>query len=437
MSNNQNSRAIALDILKRVEVDDAYVDILLRGLPDALPVKERAFVSELVRGTIRWKKRLDWITGRLLNQPDQKLPHDVRLILWLGLYQIIYTRVPPFAAVNESVRLAGRVAKGRYSGLVNAVLRNYIRRPHDIKFPDPKLDPVAALGVEKSFPKWMIQRWLSLWGLKFTTELCDALNATPKLSFRVNRSKISVKDFEEILFKKNISFKRTVLPFYYVSDVMPYTKQTEFLEQGLMTVQDTSAGFPGILADPQTGQVIADVCAAPGGKSLHLAELSENRAIILSADLRPSRVGMIKTAQVKTGARLHPLVADARFFPGAEFDTVMLDVPCSGLGVLRKKTDMRWKRKPEDVKQLSGLQLDLLCTAATLVRKGGCIVYSTCTIDPQENEQVVDQFMRRFPFKVDPAISIAESFRTDSGMVRTWPQLHDMDGSFAVKLIYR
>ncbi len=437
VDNRLTPRATALEAVKRVELDHAYVDIVLRGLPEKMPVKDRAFVSELTRGTIRWKKRLDWITRELLRRPDQKLVPEIRFILWTGLYQIIFMRVPAFAAVNESVDLSRNIANGRYAGLVNGVLRHYIRRPQVVRFPDPKKTPDLAMAVEKSFPRWMVQRWMELWGADFTALLCDALNETPKFSFRVNRNKISAKEFEELMQKNNIQFQRTALPFYYVSNSVPYALQSRWLDSGLMTIQDTSAGFPAVIAGPEPDRIIADVCAAPGGKSLHLAELSENRALVLSADVRQSRVGLIDKARQKTDARIFPLVADAKHFPCRFFDTVLLDVPCSGLGVLNKKTDMRWKRQPKDIDQLTGLQFDLLCTVAELVKKDGCIVYSTCTLEPRENEEIVEKFLQQSDFRIDKNIPLDKTFLTENGMVRTWPHLHGMDGSFVVKLCHK
>jgi len=433
-------RSLALLAINRVEDDHAYTDLVLNSIFNDFDLHEqdRAFLSELVRGTIRWKKRLDWIVTQLLPAPD-KTPVVVKRILWTGLYQIIYmSRTPDFAAVNESVELARHMVHEKWSKVVNGVLRTFLRTRDKIKYPDANNDPVKYLAVTQSFPEWMVQRWLQQFGFAETSALCAALNERPVLSVRVNELRTGFADVEQEFSKSQVAFEHGKINGFYRLYDSQSSLVRDLLDSGWITVQDESAGLVARLAAPVENRVVFDLCAAPGGKSMHLAELAHDRALILSGDVNHTRVQLIAAAVRRLGiTTIHPLVADAASFPAIAADVVVLDAPCSGMGVLHKKPDMRWQRSDQDITELTTLQFRLLNVAAGYVKKNGFLIYSTCTIDKDENENLVQRFLHdnpQFTFCSPDPSRIPVEFIVDDKYIRTWPHRHKMDGSFAVKL---
>lgn len=440
--NPKSPRALVNTAIARIEGDDAFTDIVLSHILESsgLDERDRAFISEIVRGTIRWKKRLDWIVDQLFSGKKNKMPHEVRWLLWQALYQIEFTNVPPFAAVNETINLARAQKQHRWTGVMNGILRSFLRAPHAITFPDKGKNPVEYIAVTQSHPEWLVQRWMDQLGVASTEALCRSNNLAPELSVRVNQLNISLTDFERELSEQHTGFEKSNVPGFYRIQSIGFDVRSKLLSDGKMTIQDQSAGLAGLLVSPQPGHIVADLCAAPGGKSTHLAELMKNSGMVLSGDLNPRRANLVKQAADRLGLKnVFPIAADAHHFPLKTADVVMLDAPCSGLGVLRKKPDVRWKKNPQDVENLQVLQRSLLQKAATLVRENGTLIYSTCTLDPHENENVVTWFLdENSEFqRAEIGDIIPKEFITDQGFLRTWPHVHHMDGSFAAKLIKR
>lgn len=439
----KSPRALATTAITRIEGDGAFTDIVLSHILDSsdLAERDRAFVSEIVRGTIRWKKRLDWIVDQLFTGKKSNLPKEVRWLLWQALYQIEFTNVPPFAAVNETINLARAQKLYRWTGVMNGILRTFLRAPDKITFPHPDKNPVQYIVVTQSHPEWLVERWIHQFGMEKTKAFCQANNTAPELSVRVHQLKNSCADFERLLTENKVEFEKSIVPGFYRILSIGFKLRTAWLNDGLMTIQDQSAGLPGLLASPQPGQIVADLCAAPGGKSTHMAELMANQGILLSGDLNPKRAGLIKQAAYRLGLKIvHALAADANAFPVQRADVVLLDAPCSGFGVIRKKPDVRWRKTPDDLAGLHDLQRAFIQNASRLVRKNGALVYSTCTIDPEENENIVDWFLKENTEFVRAEIdkkTIPHEFITDRGFIRTWPDMHNMDGSFAAKMIKR
>lgn len=435
----QSVRALAFSAIQRVEADKAYTDIVLSHLfKEKLSDRDKAFLSELVRGTIRWKKNLNWIVDQLLHN-NNKVPEPLRWILWLGLYQIrLMSRVPNFAAVNESVTLAKKLVGPKWAGVVNGVLRSFIRNPTGIKYPAMSSNPVKSLALRKSFPEWLIKRWINQFGAEETQQLCDAFNEAPLLSLRINLLRTSAQEFEEMLQQRKIEYKKSIVQNFYHLKKIPFAFQSELLDAGLATIQDDSAGLPSLLLDPRPGDVIFDLCAAPGGKCFHAAERAEDSAKIISGDINISRIDLLKKTKIRLGIdSVHLVAADAQHFPANSADKVILDAPCSGLGVLRKKPDLRWRKSEKGIQELVLLQKQLLKEAARLVKCGGRLIYSTCTITPEENEQMVSEFLHNNPqFEIPSTMnrSIPKDVTSD-GFVKTWPHRHNMDGSFAAIMI--
>ncbi len=439
----KSPRQIAHTVISRIEGEGAFTDIVLSHAlqNEQLIEKDRAFINELVRGVIRRKLYLDWIVRQLFSGKQKDMPEAVRWLLWMGLYQIEFLHVPEFAAVNESVRLCTSLKQFRWKGVVNGILRSYIRNADSITFPNPEKEPVLYLSVTTSHPIWLIERWISAFGFEETHKLCLANNLAPGLAVRPNTLRLSFVDFCKLLESESVQFEKSLVPgFIRIVEISGQVREG-LLNDGLMIVQDESAGLVGLLTNPQPGETILDLCAAPGGKSTHVAALSSDSCKIVSGDVNIKRIRLLQKNAVKLGFHhIHTVAGDAQHFPAAPADVVILDAPCSGLGVLQKKPDIRWKRQPQDIVELSQLQYDMINAAAKLVRPNGRLIYSTCTIEPEENERIIERFLQTHSeFFVEPAsaVSIAKQFTTDTGFIRTFPHRHRMDGSFAARLIKR
>jgi len=390
------------------ETSETYADVLLENLFEQSKIssKDRALIQEIFFGVIRWQKRINWIIEQFFKGSYRKSPRFVRSILQSSLYQLIYLeRIPDYAIINEAVRIA-KSKGGRYwAGKINAILRNYLKNQNSIIFPDLNKSPVKAISILYSHPEWLVDRWLKRWGRDETIALCSANNERPSISLRVNCLKIST----DLLF-----------------------------QQGLFSIQDESAGLACQLLGAKPGERIIDLCAAPGGKTTYLTELGENKTVVHSIDQHVPRLKLICENLKRLGfsdSRL--ILADGRNFSCKPVEKVLVDAPCSGLGVLSKRVDLKWRRKPEQMDELTKLQMQLLENAASLVKSGGVITYSTCTIEPQENEEIVAQFIKNNKrFQIDSAKKyIPKNFVSTEGYVSTFPHKHGMDGSFAAKII--
>jgi 16S rRNA (cytosine967-C5)-methyltransferase len=438
-SMSRSPRWFALQALKRVEKDHAYADIVLSNFMAQLSAaSDRAFLTELTRGTIRMKAKLDWMLSFYFQNHREKMPDEIQWIVWLGLYQIHFMRIPPHAAVFETVELAKAGQYKKWSGVVNGILQSFLRDPGKVIYPDMTSNPVFSLAVQFSHPEWLVRRWIHQFGLEQATAMCEANNRTPTLSVRRNRCKCSIQAFEALLAENGIEFEKSPVQDFYRILHGSIAVQHPLLHNGTMTIQDPSAGLVGFLADPHAGQVVLDLCSAPGGKSTHLAELAENKATIVAGDIHFSRIRLLHRAVQKTDHHVYSLTADAKNFPARPADLVLLDAPCSGLGVLARKPDLRWNRHKADIVDLTNLQNILLDHAVMLVKTGGFLVYSTCTVEHDENDGMIRKFCQRHPeFDIVPPDRnlIQKEFITSEGTVRTWPHLHQMDGSYAVKLI--
>lgn len=435
-------RQIAVEILIRIRKDDAFADILIHNefSKHDLSNLDKSFISALVHGTLRWQGKLDWLIEQFYRGSFKKCPAAITAILETALYQILQmSKTPEFAAVNEAVRLAQK-RKGRYWGnRVNAILRNYLRKKDTIKFPDLKIDPVEAIAVRYSHPRWLVKRWIARYGTEETGLLCAANNKIPDLSLRINPLKTTRADLIRELKANGVSIKSDAVPdgFIKTNPSINLTTLPSF-QKGYFTIQDISAGLVGLLSDPSPGETIIDLCAAPGGKTTHLAELARGQCTIIANDCNWQRLNLIRQNIERLQLpNIYLVRADAAGFSARPVDKVLLDAPCSGLGVLAKRSDLRWKRTLKDIQNLSLLQTQLIEKAAGLVKPGGYLVYSTCTIEPDENEMIIEKFLKKyseFAFARPPAC-IPENFISNTYFIKTLPHKHQIDGSFAVKLV--
>lgn len=435
-------RGTAVKILNRVERTDAYLDKLLDNelRSGELPDVDKGLLTELVHGVLRWQNKLDWVLNGFSHGNFAKSEINVKNALRVGLYQILFLeRIPHAAAVNEAVEFIKRIRGDKPAGLVNAVLRNIIRNIEGIRYPDPAQDRVQYLSVVLSHPHWMVKRWTARFGPEETEKLLTANNERPLLSLRINKLKVEPGLFLRQLDLQQIPYHGSNHIDYFVKvKSFPRIGQNEMFRSGLFTIQDESAAFPCLLLAPKPGERVLDLCAAPGGKTTHIAEIMKNEGEVVAIDKYEVKLNFIRAACDRLGLKnVKCVVADASSLEHEPADRIMLDVPCSGLGVLAKKPDLKWKRDISDVIKLTKIQYELIENAARLLKPRGVLVYSTCTTEPEENQQIIRRFLANHPeFTLDNAGQyVSKDVVTPEGFVETFPHRHGMDGSFAARLV--
>ncbi len=441
-SSTTNARQLAFLALKAVQ-DGGYADVVVDNLLTkyALPERDRRLMTELVYGTVRRQRTLDAIIDYLASKPADRQPPDVRSLLRLGLYQLHYlTHIPASAAVNTTVDLAKRNRLAGLSGFINGVLRRYTRLAEagQAVICSPT-EPVAQLGIQYSFPDWMVQLFIDQVGILQTKALCAWLNQPPSLDLRVNRLRASVDDVVASFEAAGLTV--TPLPIPGALRVMQAgaVRSLPGFQDGWWTVQDSSAQLVGQILNPQPGEAVIDACAAPGGKTTHMAELMGDRGTVWGCDRSANRLKRLTQSSDRLGlASIQLCVGDARELTQFtdQGDRVLLDVPCSGLGTLHRHADARWRQTPDTTRELAALQQDLLTHTANWVKPGGYLVYSTCTLNPLENQQVVQQFLSHRPdWTLIPITeAIASPYLTPDGWLTIWPHQHNMDGFFVARL---
>lgn len=435
-------RGTAVKVLNRVERTDSYLDKVLDAELKSSDLNDldKGLLNELAHGVLRWQSRLDWVLNGFSHGNFAKSEINVKNALRVALYQILFLdRIPHPAAVNEAVEFVKRIRGEKPGGLVNAVLRNIIRNLDGIRYPDPAEDKVQYLSVYYAHPTWITKRWVERYGEEEAVKLFVADNERPGLSLRINRLKVEPGQFLQLLDRQQIQYTGSqYLGFFVKVRALAKIGQMDLFRSGYFTIQDESAALPCLLLDPKPGDQIIDLCAAPGGKTTNMAELMENKGEILAVDRHEAKLTQIKGSAERLGLTNIKLVqADGTEMQHDPVDRVLVDAPCSGLGVLMKKPDMKWKRELQDLPNLIRLQLALLENAALLLKPGGVLVYSTCTTEPEENEQIVRAFLNRHPeFLLENAGPfVSHDLVTKEGFVQTFPHKHGMDGSFAARLV--
>jgi 16S rRNA (cytosine967-C5)-methyltransferase len=405
MKTLQGARAVALDVLWSIERDQAFADEALdRALApsqaEGLDARDRALALELVYGVLRRQNTLDWRLDRVATKPMARLPARVRMALRLGAYQLLHLdRIPASAAVNESVALIKAAGPGRHwPGFVNAVLRALTRMPTP-PWPDRAAEPVQAFSIQHACPPWLVERWIARFGIRDAEALCRATTVTPPLTIRVNTLRVSRDELAARFSELGYGVRPTrISPVGLRVDKSGAVTDLPLFREGAFYVEDEAAQLIAPILDPQPGERVLDACAAPGGKTTHLAARMNNEGELVAVDRSAARLRLIDDNGRRLGINiLRTVRADAtiplpRNLRQRPFDRILVDAPCSGLGVLRRHPEGKWRKDAASLKQHQAVQQKLLEQARSLLRPGGVLVYSTCSSEPEENEQVIDQF---------------------------------------------
>ncbi len=436
-------RGLAVKILNRIERTDAYLDKLLDNeiKNHDLSGADKALLFEIVHGVVRWMGRLDWIlSGFYKGQFSRALP-VMKNALRVALYQIMFLdKVPEYAAVNEAVEFLKKLHGQKPADITNAVLRNIIKSKANLRYPNPDEDRIGFYATYYSHPSWLIKRWVKRFPNEELEQLLTANNERPSLTLRINYLRVSRNEFLGLLDSVNLRYtKGTFLPDFIKLQNLTNIANWQYFKEGYFTIQDESTGMSCKLLDVKPGMRILDLCAAPGGKTSFIADLINNNGKIVALDKFEVRVKMLDINFKRLGITcVESIAIDAlEYEDSLLFDRVLADVPCSGLGTLSKKPDVKWKKQLLDIQQVTTLQYKLLCKAASLVKPGGVVVYSTCTIEPEENIEVIKKFLAENPdfHLVNAAGSLPAEVIDENGCVQTYPHRHKMDGAFAAKLV--
>lgn len=406
MGQGENSRELILDTLLLIDRDGEYSHIALKQVLDKyqyLDKKERAFITRVVNGTLERMIELDHIIHSFSKVKVNKMKPVIRMILRSGVYQIKYMdAVPDSAVCNESVKLAGKRGFTGLKGFVNGVLRNVSRNLAKVEYPSREKDPEEYLSIRYSLPAWLAAQWILEYGLEKAEEIGEGFFAERPLCVRCNTSRISREKLAERLRREGVEAApdEEVPCALWLQGYDHVAGLPEFRE-GLFYVQDLSSMRAVLWADPKEGDQVLDVCAAPGGKAIHVAEMLRGTGMVEARDLTDYKVGLLEENIRRAGlANIRAVKWDATL-PDPEkeekMDIVLADLPCSGLGVLGKKPDLRYKMTPEKEEELVRLQQKILSVVQAYVKPGGTLVYSTCTIHRAENEENTRWFLENHP----------------------------------------
>lgn len=408
------ARELALEALIQIEQGGAYSNLLLHQLFQQnaqLDPRDRRLITELVYGTLQQQKLLDFHLQPFVRQPLDKLEDWVKQLFRLSIYQFLFLdRIPDHAVVHEAVEIAKKRGHRGTTAFVNGVLRNFLRSPRASL--ESITDPVERLAVETSHPTWLVRRWINQWGLETAGQMLRANNTPAPFTIRVNRLKTSRAALMDKLLQAGYKVQETTQsPVGLIVESAEKSPgsltDTELYQQGYFTIQDESSMLVAPLLAPEKGMKVLDACSAPGGKTTHIAELMDNQGYILAVDVHAHKQRLIEASSRRLGISIiETKTLDARQLPDwfcqqgirePIFDRILLDAPCTGLGVIRRKPDLKWKKKEEDIARIKEVQFELLTQVSKLLKVGGQLVYSTCTIEKEENERQIARFLEAHP----------------------------------------
>lgn len=441
------ARENALKILYDISENSAYSNISVNKFLEAGELRDidRAFATELAYGTVKWLIEIDYIIGKFSSVRLKKLSPWIRNILRLGIYQLLHTdRIPASAACNTSVELAKRYGHQASSRFVNGVLRNVARSRDNMPYPEKK-DMIRYLSIVYSHPEELVSRWLQLFGAGFTESLLKSNNEVPGFSVRVNTLKTNRRALMEALKAEGCEAREgNYLEDAVILENPSSIARLEAFRNGCFTVQDESSMLSSVVLEPAEGQLAVDVCSAPGGKATHLAQLMNDKGTVLARDIHPHKLKLVESNAARLG--IHTIKTE--LFDAAKCDEslagradrVFVDAPCTGLGIIRKKPDIKYSKNLAGQKEIIELQRQVLKNASNYVKSGGYLVYSTCTIQPEENLDNVMAFLsENKDFKLaDFEDLLPEKLKAGTakeGYMQLYPNVNQTDGFFISKLV--
>ncbi len=439
-----NPREVATEAMMQIMTEGAYNTITLRRLlrqNGAMQKQEKAFVTEIVNGTLRNIVYIDYVIGQFSNTKIQKIKPWILAVLRTAVYQILFLTVPDNAACNEAVKLVNERGYKGLSGFVNGLLRTIARKKQNMTLPEE--NTAEYLHIVYSHPLWLVKMWIAYYGYAQTEALCKANNISPDVTIRINTTQINQTMLQEMLEKEQISVQKGVLCAHALrlTKTADLTKSMSF-QNGLFHVQDESSQLAVAVLAPKPEQKILDICAAPGGKSFTIAQMMENKGEVVARDIYAHKVDLIAEGAKRLGLSIvHTEVHDATVFVEKDkeaFDAVLADVPCSCLGLLRKKPDIRLKKDGSEIDNLIPIQRKILEQAAMYVKTGGVLLYSTCTLSKKENEKNVEWFLQNHPEytleDMTPYLPKQMADMGKQGYLTVFPHIHHTDGFFIARL---
>ncbi len=437
----KSARQIAFEALLKVHKDGAYsnliIDSLLKENPD-LDERDKAFVCNIVYGTLDRLILIDYNLGLYLNQPVKKLKPELHTILRMGTYQLLFMdKVPSRAAVNESVNLA-KVNKSHFAAsMVNAVLRRV--SDNGLKLPESADNETEYLSVKYSCPQWLISLWIDAYGYDNAVMLAEKALEAPPLVIRCNTVKTTVDELIHMLSEEGVTAEKSeILPDALIINTSNAVDELETYKNGFFHVQDSASQICCKAVDAKPGETVFDLCSAPGGKAFTIAQMMENTGVLRAFDIYQSRVELIKNGASRLGlSNVFSYLSDASIFNEnyGLADRVLCDVPCSGLGIIRRKPEIRFK-KPSDIDNLPELQYRILCNAVRYLKDGGRLVYSTCTLNPKENSEVCNRFLSEHPeFSAVEVLPCFQRYGNEDKYLTLMPHIHSTDGFFVAAFV--
>ena len=451
-----NPREVALACLIQLSKNDVSISSVVDDAFNryTLNSRDRRFVNALVYGVIRWKQQLDWVLGQFVN-PNFRLDSKHRAILRLGAFQLLHLDgIPSHAAIYETVQLAKKNRKT--TGFINAVLRSLQRKEAELVYPSLDTHPIDHIAYSMSYPKWLVKSWIQSRGLPWTLAFCEASNKIAPLTLRIDINKTDRDEFCEYLRSIGLSPKvARFAPDGIVLEniaILDKDKETtldkennlkDIITRDNVYVQDESAMLVTYLLMKDASKLVVDLCAAPGGKTTHIASMIGNTGKVIAVDITEKKLASLRENCRRLGVKnvdtltIDATNADLSFIKSA--DAVLIDVPCSGFGTLRRHPDVRWNKTAKQLIALNDLQYKLLKNAAKHIKSGGILVYSTCTVEQSENQGIVSRFLKNFPMFIvenagDCLPEIPNDAITPEGFLQTFPHEHGIDGAFAARL---
>ncbi len=442
----KTEREISFSILDEIYNNDGYSNIVINSyLKDETDKRKENLVRQIVYGVLENNIYIDYVISKASNIKMKKIHPNILIILRMGIYQLLFMdNVPSRAAINENVNLVKKHGHRGSVGFVNGVLRNIDRNREKFMVIDEK-NHVTRISIQYSHPKWMVKRWIDEHGVEFTEKLCEKNNETPKMNIRVNNLKTSKNKLKLSLRDKGFIVEegKYGVDSLIIDNPSKINELDEF-KKGDFIIQDESSSLVGQIMDPKPGSTIIDLCSAPGGKSTHLAEKMNNTGKVIAKDIHEHKIKLIDENASRLGIDIiEAKISDALKIDDSLIDKgdyVLVDAPCSGLGLIRRKPEIKINKKEKDIENLSKLQIKILNNAKNYVKIGGILLYSTCTIERQENIDLIQRFLKENPnFKlVNIKDKIKETDNLDTlekGYLQLYPHIHNTDGFFISKMV--